>query len=99
MAALDAPHEMPRLAAGRRRPRPTGLRPRPHEDRRDAPVREMNADARAPLEWAVAGRALSGQLESGDAGLVVALARGTLLAVIDGLGHGSEAAAAAGSAV
>src|SRR3954449_7476897 len=52
-----------------------------------------------PLEWAVATRALAGQGESGDAGLVVSLTGGALVAVIDGLGHGSAAATAARAAV
>src|SRR4051794_39742540 len=52
-----------------------------------------------PLEWAVAARTLAGQGESGDAGLVVSLADGALVAVIDGLGHGGEAATAASAAV
>jgi negative regulator of sigma-B (phosphoserine phosphatase) len=51
------------------------------------------------VTWGVAGRALAGELESGDAYTAVSFAHGALVAVIDGLGHGSEAAAAAKMAV
>ena len=47
------------------------------------------------VEWACASRALSGQLRSGDRGLVLTFEGGALAAVIDGLGHGPEAAEAA----
>lgn len=47
----------------------------------------------------MAGRALRGQPVSGDAGLVQAFQSGALIAVIDGLGHGEEAAAASRTAV
>ena len=52
---------------------------------RDSPV----------LEWAWAGAALDGAAESGDLQIVMPLPHGALLAVIDGLGHGPEAAEAA----
>lgn len=55
--------------------------------------------AAPPIAWAAAGRALPGQSESGDAFAVVAAGERTLLGVIDGLGHGPEAAAAARRAV
>lgn len=51
------------------------------------------------LEWDVAQRTLTGQKKSGDAYLVKSLADGVLIAVVDGLGHGEEAAAAAKIAV
>jgi serine/threonine protein phosphatase PrpC len=51
------------------------------------------------LEWGVAGRALPGQLESGDRHLVELFPGGALVAVVDGLGHGEEAAAASRTAV
>ncbi len=51
------------------------------------------------LDWAVAEEALSGQRESGDRYLVAPTAGGMLIAVIDGLGHGAEAAEAAKLAV
>ena len=41
---------------------------------------------------------LAGQASSGDRGLVFEFAGGTLLAAIDGLGHGHEASLAAGEA-
>lgn len=46
------------------------------------------------VDWAWAGSALEGP-DSGDLHVVVPLPRGALLAVIDGLGHGPEAALAA----
>jgi serine phosphatase RsbU (regulator of sigma subunit) len=52
----------------------------------------MSADL---LAWGVAGLALPGQAESGDLHVVAPFANGALVAVIDGLGHGGEAAAAA----
>ncbi len=47
------------------------------------------------LEWGVAGIALPGFSESGDRHIVQLFEGGALLAVMDGLGHGPEAAAAA----
>jgi serine/threonine protein phosphatase PrpC len=47
------------------------------------------------LEWGWAGAALDGATDSGDLHVVIPLPRGALLAVIDGLGHGPEAAEAA----
>jgi negative regulator of sigma-B (phosphoserine phosphatase) len=49
----------------------------------------------ALVEVAVAEAALGGQLESGDAHLVAPFPEGVLVAAVDGLGHGSEAAHAA----
>ena len=51
------------------------------------------------LDWGVATLALAGQTESGDLHLVRPTAGGALVAVVDGLGHGEEAAAAAQAAV
>jgi negative regulator of sigma-B (phosphoserine phosphatase) len=51
------------------------------------------------LEWGVAGRELPGEEVSGDLHLVQPFAGGALAAVVDGLGHGAEAAAAAQKAV
>jgi hypothetical protein len=48
-----------------------------------------------PVEWAVAARALPGEIESGDLHLVSHFAEGVLIAAMDGLGHGPEAADAA----
>ena len=51
------------------------------------------------IESASAVYTLPGEVESGDRHVVVPLPHGALMAVIDGLGHGSEAAAAAQRAV
>ncbi len=51
------------------------------------------------LMWDVATSALQGQVVSGDLPLVQPHPRGVLVAVVDGLGHGEEAAAAAEIAV
>ncbi|PYR86799.1 MAG: stage II sporulation protein E (SpoIIE) [Acidobacteria bacterium] len=51
------------------------------------------------FEWGVASRAFPGEKASGDLHLVKALPGGVLLAAVDGLGHGPEAAAAATTAV
>ena len=53
----------------------------------------------APYEYAVAGRGLAGERHSGDAALVCPIDNGLLVAVIDGLGHGDEAAVAAKVAI
>jgi phosphoserine phosphatase RsbX len=50
------------------------------------------------LDWGVAALPLNGQLESGDRYVVQSFPGGVLLAIIDGLGHGSEAAGAAATA-
>src|SRR5688572_26143363 len=51
------------------------------------------------FEIGVAGRALAGETVSGDMHFVVPVAAGTLIGVVDGLGHGEEAAHAAESAI
>ena len=51
------------------------------------------------IGWGVASRQLPGQAVCGDAYLVEPVADGVLMAVVDGLGHGDEAAAAAQTAV
>ena len=56
-------------------------------------------DTRTLVHWGVATLALEGQAESGDLHFVKALPDGVLIAVVDGLGHGEEAAAAARLAV
>lgn len=53
----------------------------------------------APIEWAVAELPQPGQSESGDRHLVLSTPAGGLVAVVDGLGHGAEAASAAKVAV
>jgi phosphoserine phosphatase RsbX len=47
------------------------------------------------IEWGVAGSVLPGQSESGDHHVVCFFPDGVLVAVLDGLGHGNGAAAAA----
>jgi len=47
------------------------------------------------VAWGVAARPLPGQAVSGDLHLVKSFSSGVLIAVLDGIGHGAEAAAAA----
>lgn len=49
----------------------------------------------ASLEWAVASLPMPGEMVSGDQHLVLEVPSGALVAVIDGIGHGLEAARAA----
>lgn len=51
------------------------------------------------VEWATEGRALLGEPVSGDAPVALGTPAGMLLGVVDGLGHGPEAAHAAARAV
>src|SRR2546428_9030514 len=60
-------------------------------------VRSRNGPSR--LQVGVAGRALEGQTKCGDAHLVRPLRSTTLVEIIDGLGHGGPAAAAARTAL
>lgn len=53
---------------------------------------------RLPVEWGVATRCRPGEATNGDLGVVTLLPDGALVAAIDGLGHGSEAARAAQTA-
>src|SRR2546428_3990524 len=62
-------------------------------------MRDASVHAPPVIDWGVATRALAGETESGDLHLVKRLGRGTLVAAVDGLGHGAEAAAAARAAV
>jgi|SRR5579859_5403213 len=55
-------------------------------------------DERALIDWSVAARPISGQSVSGDLYLVKPCDHRILVAVIDGVGHGNEAAAAARAA-
>jgi negative regulator of sigma-B (phosphoserine phosphatase) len=50
------------------------------------------------IDWGVAGRPVAGEERSGDLHLVKEFDDGILVAAIDGLGHGDEAADAAASA-
>jgi phosphoserine phosphatase RsbX len=51
--------------------------------------------AQPPIEWGVSSRPIEGASESGDLHVVVPCAETVLVAAIDGLGHGAEAALAA----
>lgn len=51
------------------------------------------------IETAFATLPLQGQSESGDVCLIKRVGKGTLIAVVDGLGHGQDAASAAHAAV
>lgn len=53
----------------------------------------------ACLDWSTASAAMPGEPESGDSYFACEVADGMLVAVLDGLGHGSKAAAAARVAV
>ena len=52
-----------------------------------------------PIEIGVASRAFSGEQESGDRHAVQPTASGFLITVVDGLGHGEEAAIASRTAI
>jgi phosphoserine phosphatase RsbX len=60
---------------------------------------EASVGAPALIEWGVATLALPGEAQSGDLHLVKPIGTGVLVAVVDGLGHGAEAATAAQAAV
>lgn len=51
------------------------------------------------IHWGAAAKTLPGQAESGDLYVVSPFPNGVLVAVVDGLGHGDEAAAAAKAAI
>jgi phosphoserine phosphatase RsbX len=53
----------------------------------------------ACLDWAAAAAVLSGQTESGDRHYVRCRSGSAMVAAVDGLGHGAEAAAAARTAI
>jgi phosphoserine phosphatase RsbX len=53
---------------------------------------------RTSVEWGLAARCRRGEATSGDRGVVALVADGAVVAGIDGLGHGVEAAHAAGTA-
>ena len=56
-------------------------------------------EASVGIDWGVATLALPGEVQSGDRHLVKPVGTGVLVAVVDGLGHGAEAASAAQAAV
>jgi hypothetical protein len=62
------------------------------------PVKGDAADA-ALVEWAAVAQAMRGEETIGDHHVVASLPKGVLVAVVDGLGHGAEAAHAAQKAV
>ena len=47
------------------------------------------------VDWGIASRTMEGERESGDVAVVTSFPRGALVAAVDGLGHGPEAARAA----
>jgi negative regulator of sigma-B (phosphoserine phosphatase) len=51
------------------------------------------------IEWSVASRTMPGQSVSGDLYAVIPTAAGAMMGVVDGLGHGEEATAAARTAI
>lgn len=53
----------------------------------------------AAVDYAVATRPFRGELESGDLHVVIPRSQGAIVAVVDGLGHGYEAALAAKVAI
>jgi len=55
----------------------------------------METLAPPTIEWGVASRALPGQSRSGDLNVVKSFPNGVLVAALDGIGHGEEAAAPA----
>jgi len=59
----------------------------------------LSSNNRCFIEWDVASRASPGEQISGDLHLVRTRSDGALVAVVDGLGHGSEAAEAARKAI
>jgi negative regulator of sigma-B (phosphoserine phosphatase) len=50
------------------------------------------------IDWGIAECSLPGEVRSGDASIVVQVPSGVVIAVVDGLGHGIEAAQAAETA-
>jgi phosphoserine phosphatase RsbX len=58
-------------------------------------MEDLVSEAQASIDWSVAARPVNGQRVSGDLHLVKPFDHGVLLAVIDGVGHGEEAQAAA----
>ena len=59
------------------------------------PMTSAERHERLAVDWASAGAALEGEIESGDLHVVAGFDGGVLVGVIDGLGHGPEAAEAA----
>src|SRR5574341_1997344 len=59
----------------------------------------MHNDPLKSIEWGFAEMPLRGETVSGDRYIIKTLANGILMAVVDGLGHGYEAAAASERAI
>jgi negative regulator of sigma-B (phosphoserine phosphatase) len=59
----------------------------------------VEAVSKSLIEWGAAAMALEGQTACGDGFVVKPFRAGVLVAVVDGLGHGSAAAAAAALAI
>jgi hypothetical protein len=64
-----------------------------------AKTRKRSTRRRLCVEWGAASERLAGQAESGDCGKVLRTKEGALVAVIDGVGHGGEAAAVSRAAL
>jgi phosphoserine phosphatase RsbX len=64
-----------------------------------AVILTMSTTGYRAFEYGVAARPLPGELKSGDRHAVIPLSQGSLVAVVDGLGHGYEATLAAEVAV
>jgi serine phosphatase RsbU (regulator of sigma subunit) len=62
------------------------------------PLKSNPTVMRSVIQWGVDTRAFAGEVESGDGHVVAFFDHGVLIAAIDGLGHGHEAAAAAKAA-
>jgi serine phosphatase RsbU (regulator of sigma subunit) len=62
-------------------------------------MREASVSTPALIDWGVASLALPGETQSGDLHFVKQVGTGALVAAVDGLGHGAEAAIAARAAV
>ena len=59
------------------------------------PPSALPPDETSVIDWATAGSALAGEVVSGDLHVVAPFSEGVLVGLIDGLGHGPEAAEAA----
>ena len=62
-------------------------------------MQDESVISRPLIAWGVARRALPGQVVCGDLHLIQPIRDGVLAAVVDGLGHGNEALAAAQTAI
>lgn len=60
---------------------------------------QRNFTSRPTIEWGAAGRPCGGEWESGDGFVVKLPSQTAVIAVVDGVGHGSEAARAARTAL